>query len=79
MLIAFSQGASVGAGVIVAQFLGAKDKKATQDAVHTAFFIAINKYISDVLEPTAAKALLPTKFPTIIESAVLYNCCNKWI
>ena len=41
LLIAFSQGASVGAGVIVAQFLGAKDKKATQDAVHTAFFIAI--------------------------------------
>ena len=41
LLIAFSQGASVGAGVIVAQFLGAKDNKATQDAVHTAFFIAI--------------------------------------
>lgn len=27
LLIAFSQGASVGAGVIVAQFLGAKDKR----------------------------------------------------
>lgn len=41
LLIAFSQGASVGAGVIVAQFLGAKDNKATQDAVHTAFLLQL--------------------------------------
>ena len=45
LLIAFSQGASVGAGVIVAQFLGAKDKKATQDAVHTAFFHPACSYV----------------------------------
>ena len=40
LLIAFSQGAAVGAGVVVAQFIGAKDNKSTYDAVHTAFFIA---------------------------------------
>lgn len=40
LLIAFSQGAAVGAGVVVAQFIGAKDNKSTHDAVHTAFFIA---------------------------------------
>ena len=40
LLIAFSQGASVGAGVIVSQYLGANDKKEVQNAVHTALAIA---------------------------------------
>lgn len=40
LLIAFSQGAAVGAGVIVAQYLGAKDKKSVSDAVHTSLVIA---------------------------------------
>ena len=40
LLIAFSQGAAVGAGVIVAQYLGAGDKKSVSDAVHTSLVIA---------------------------------------
>lgn len=40
LLIAFSQGAAVGAGVIVAQYLGARDKKSVSDAVHTSLVIA---------------------------------------
>ena len=30
--------------------------------------------MGEPLEPTAASALLPTKLPTMMESAVLYNC-----
>ena len=41
LLIAFSQGASVGAGVIVSQYLGAKDKEGVHKAVHTALTISI--------------------------------------
>ena len=41
LIIAFSQGAAVGAGVIVSQSLGAKDKQRVQLAVHTAMCIAI--------------------------------------
>ena len=41
LLIAFSQGASVGAGVIVAQHLGAGKKKEVQTAVHTALAVAV--------------------------------------
>ena len=40
LLIAFSQGAAVGAGVIVAQYLGAGNKKSVSDAVHTSLVIA---------------------------------------
>lgn len=40
LLIAFSQGASVGAGVIVSQYMGAKDKKSVESAVHTALAIS---------------------------------------
>lgn len=41
LLIAFSMGASTGAGIIVSQFLGAKDKKRIQISVHTALGISI--------------------------------------
>ena len=41
LLIAFSLGASVGAGVIVSQYLGAKDKEGVHKAVHTALTISI--------------------------------------
>jgi len=41
LLIAFSQGASVGAGVVVSQYLGARKKKETEDAVHTALAISV--------------------------------------
>lgn len=40
LLIAFSQGAAVGAGVVVSQYLGAKDKKGVHSAVHTALAIS---------------------------------------
>ena len=41
LLIAFSLGASVGAGVIVSQYLGAKEKEVVHKAVHTAMTISI--------------------------------------
>ena len=41
LIIAFSQGAAVGAGVIVSQNLCARDKQKTKLAVHTAMCIAI--------------------------------------
>ena len=40
LLIAFSQGASVGAGVIVSQYLGARDREGVHSSVHTALAIA---------------------------------------
>ena len=40
LLIGFSQGVAVGAGVVVAQYLGAKDKEDAQIAVHTSLAIA---------------------------------------
>ncbi len=41
LLIAFSQGAAVGAGVVVSQYLGADDRKGIHDAVHTSMAIAL--------------------------------------
>ena len=41
LLIGFSQGVAVGAGVVVSQYLGAKDKKETRIAVHTSLAIAV--------------------------------------
>lgn len=41
LLIAFSQGAAVGAGVVIAQYLGAKEKQKVEEVVHTAMGIAI--------------------------------------
>lgn len=41
LLIAFSQGAAVGAGVVVSQFLGAKNRNGVRAAVHTALAISV--------------------------------------
>ena len=41
LLIGFSQGVAVGAGVVVSQYLGAKDKKETHIAVHSSLAIAV--------------------------------------
>ena len=41
LLIGFSQGVAVGAGVVVSQYLGAKDKNETRIAVHTSLAIAV--------------------------------------
>ena len=43
LLIGFSQGVAVGAGVVVSQYLGAKDKKETRIAVHTSLAIAVSR------------------------------------
>ena len=40
MLISFAQGTSVGAGVIIAQYLGARDRRGVHDSVHTALAIS---------------------------------------
>ena len=40
LFIAFSQGASVGAGVVISQYMGARDKKSVHSAVHTAAAVA---------------------------------------
>ncbi len=41
LLIAFGQGAAVGAGVIIAQYLGARDSRNIKKAVHTSVAIAL--------------------------------------
>ena len=41
LLIGFSQGLAVGAGVVVSQYLGAGDHKETREAVHTSLAIAV--------------------------------------
>ena len=41
LLIGFSQGVAVGAGVVISQYLGAGDHKETREAVHTSLAIAI--------------------------------------
>lgn len=41
LLIAFSMGAATGAGVIIAQHLGARDRKSVEKAVHTSLAIAL--------------------------------------
>ena len=60
LLIAFSQGASVGAGVIVAQFLGAKDKKATLEIEKGPFIVITGHDLYDLkqlLEQTKDKGI----------------------
>lgn len=41
LLIGFSQGIAVGAGVVISQLLGAKNKKDTKIAIHTALSLSI--------------------------------------
>lgn len=41
LLIAFSQGASVGAGIIISQYLGARDSEHVRTAVHTAVTVVL--------------------------------------
>ena len=75
LLIAFSQGASVGAGIVVSQFLGAEERENVQDAVHTA--LAVSVLLGIVL--TAAGILFTPqllawmKTPSdVMEESVLY-------
>lgn len=41
LIIAFSQGTAVGAGVVIAQYIGAKHKEKLSEAVHTSVAIAL--------------------------------------
>ena len=75
LLIGFSQGIAVGAGVVVAQFLGAKDRKEAQEAVHTSLALAtILGLILTVGGILVSRSLL-TAMDTpaeVLEDAVLY-------
>ena len=37
----------------------------------------MSRKMGEPLEPTAARALLPRKLPTMMESAVLYSCWSR--
>ena len=75
LLIGFGQGVAVGAGVVVAQYLGAKDREDAQIAVHTSLALsAILGAILTVCGIAVSRALL-TAMNTpaeVLEDAVLY-------
>lgn len=75
LLIGFSQGIAVGAGVAVSQFLGAKDREGAHVAVHTSLALsAILGAILTVCGIAVSRALL-TAMNTpaeVLEDAVLY-------
>ena len=75
LLIGFSQGIAVGAGVVVSQFLGAKDREGAHTAVHTSLALsAILGTILTVCGIAVSRALL-TAMNTpaeVLEDAVLY-------
>ena len=75
LLIGFSQGIAVGAGVVVSQFLGAKDREGAHTAVHTSLALsAILGAILTVCGIAVSRALL-TAMNTpaeVLEDAVLY-------
>ena len=75
LIIAFSQGAAVGARVIVSQNLGARDKERTRLAVHTAMCIAIilGVVLSTVGVITSRGLLISMKTPkSVLKNSVLY-------
>ena len=75
LLIGFSQGIAVGAGVVVSQFLGAKDREGAHTAVHTSLALSvILGAILTVCGIAVSRALL-TAMNTpaeVLEDAVLY-------
>lgn len=75
LIIAFSQGAAVGAGVIVSQNLGARDKQKTKLAVHTAICIAIilGVILSAIGVILSRDLLIWMKTPkSVLKDSVLY-------
>lgn len=75
LIIAFSQGAAVGAGVIVSQNLGARDKQKTKLAVHTAMCIAIilGMILSAIGVIFSRDLLIWMKTPkSVLKDSVLY-------
>lgn len=75
LLIGFSQGIAVGAGVVVSQFLGAKDREGAHTAVHTSLALSvILGAILTVCGIAVSRALL-TAMNTpaeVLEDAVIY-------
>lgn len=75
LIIAFSQGAAVGAGVIISQSLGANDKQKTRLSVHTAMCIAVllGVILSAVGVIFSRELLIWMKTPkSVLEDSVLY-------
>ena len=88
LLIGFSQGIAVGAGVVVSQFLGAKDREGAHTAVHTSLALsAILGAILTVCGIAVSRALL-TAMNTPAEvledvrcsicGSILAVCCSAW-
>lgn len=74
LLIAFSQGTATGAGVIISQFIGAKNSKGLHVAVHTSLAIAIIlglflSIVGFVFSPQILK-LMKTPDNVMVESVV---------
>ena len=74
LLIAFSQGTATGAGVIISQFIGAKNRKGLHVAVHTSLAIAIIlglflSIVGFVFSPQILK-LMKTPDNVMVESVV---------
>ena len=75
VLISFCVGASTGAGVVISQFFGAKDKEGVRKAVHTTIAISIGaglviSVVGVVTSPMILKAMgTPSE---VFDSAVTY-------
>ena len=75
LLIGFSQGIAVGAGVVVAQYLGAKDREDAQRAVHTALALAVLLGLILTIGGILVSRALLTAMDTpaeVLEDAVTY-------
>ena len=74
LLIAFSMGASAGAGVIVSQFYGAGDEKGVQRVVHTALMLAFLGIVLTIAGIIFSPAILRwMKTPEeVMDQSVLY-------
>ena len=75
LLIGFSQGIAVGAGVVVSQFLGAKDKQGAHVSVHTSLALATILGIILTVGGIAISRTLLTAMNTpaeVLEDAVTY-------
>ena len=75
LLIGFSQGIAVGAGVVVAQYRGAKDREDAQRAVHTALALAVLLGLILTIGGILVSRALLTAMDTpaeVLEDAVTY-------
>ena len=75
LLIGFSQGVAVGAGVVVSQYLGAGDHKESREAVHTALAIAVIMGLVLTIGGVACSKALLTAMNTpaeVLADAVTY-------